>query len=127
MRRTILLLTSILLMFGVVFAQKQPQGDEYKAWMKDVQANVRAFNEAYNSMNMANAREAINNLFTLFSKVEEHWKKAQKSDAVGWAKDARERFQDAQDKMKRDDIAYALNLLQLAQRNCKSCHDQYRP
>jgi hypothetical protein len=36
------------------------------------------------------------------------------------------RFAEAQGKMKLKDIAYSLNLLQLAQKNCKSCHNVYK-
>lgn len=127
MKRTIPVLIVILITAGIVFGQKVSQGDEFKKWMQDIQSQVRAFTDAYNAMDMKKGAAAIDALEKDFEQVEAHFQKAQKPDAVKWAKDAKERFQEAQGKMKRDDITYSLNLLQLAQKNCKSCHDVYRP
>lgn len=126
MKRTIVVLIAILIMAGILLGQKVSQGDEFKKWMQDINANVKNFTDAYNAFDKPKAALAIDALQKDFEQVEAHFQKAQKADAVKWAKDAKDRFKDAQDRMKREDIAYALNLLQLAQKNCKSCHDVYK-
>ena len=90
---------------------------------------MRAFREAYLSepIKTEEASQAIDTLHGLFVKVEEHWEKAGKEDAEGWARDARGRFGVAQRKMNINDVAYSYNMLEAAQKNCKSCHDVYRP
>lgn len=127
MKRTIPVLIVTLITASIVFGQKVSQGDEFKKWMQDIQAQVRTFTDAYNAFDVKKGSAAIDALEKDFEQVEAHFNKAQKPDAVKWAKDAKDRFKEAQDRMKRDDITYALNLLQLAQKNCKSCHDVYRP
>lgn len=127
MKRTILITIAMVLAVGIVYAQKAPQGEEYQQWMKDVQQSILGFNNAYNDMNMANATEAIDILADTFGQMETHWEEQGKEDAVGWAKESKDHMVEAQGKMKLNDIAYALNLLELAQRNCRSCHTAYRP
>ncbi len=127
MKRTVLILIAMVLAVGIVYAQKAPQGEEYQQWMQDVRQSIRGFNNAYTDMNMANATEAIDILAESFAKMETHWEGQGKEDATGWAKESKDHMVDAQAKMKLNDIAYALNLLELAQRNCRSCHQAYRP
>jgi cytochrome c556 len=126
MKRTLLVL--ILCMFTAVIqlAQRPPQGEEFKKWMQDIQSQLQAFTEAYNSMDVAKASTAVNALQKDFAMVEAHFQKAAKADAVNWAKDSRLRMEDAQTKLRYKDIAYSLNLVQLAQKNCKACHDVYK-
>jgi len=94
--------------------------------MQDIQAQVNAFMDAYSKLDPAKASAAVDALQKDFALVEQHFQKAQKTDAAAWAKDARVRMEDAQTKMKHKDITYSMNLLQLAQKNCKSCHDVYK-
>ncbi len=125
MKRTMLVLIAMILAVSIVYAQKEPQGDEYKQWMQDVRQSIRGFNNAYNDMNMANATEAIDILADVYGKMEAHWDSQEdKEDAVAWSK---EYMVQAQGKMKLNDVAYAMNLLELAQKNCRSCHQKYRP
>ena len=128
MKRLLLLALATAVMTGVLLGQKAPQGDEYKGWMKGIQTNVKNFTDAYMQMDVKTARGAAEALIENFTKVEEHWKKQNKTDAVAWAKDAKDKLSEAVEKLKRDDMAYALNLLQLVQaKDCRGCHDQYRP
>lgn len=127
MKRTAFVLIACMFTAAILLAQTKPsQGEDFKKWMQDIQAQVRNFNDAYAAMDMTKASTAIDALHKDFEQVEAHFQKAQKTDAVNWAKDARTRLAEAQGKMKRNDIAYSLNLLQLAQKNCKSCHDVYK-
>ncbi|MBI4473964.1 MAG: hypothetical protein HY646_14950 [Acidobacteria bacterium] len=126
MKRTAFILIACALTAGILLAQRPSQGEEYKKWMQDAQAQVRAFTEAYNSMDIAKASAAIDALQKDFALVEQHFQKAQKADAVAWAKDVRLKMEDAQVKMKLKDISYSLNLLELAQKNCKACHAVYK-
>jgi cytochrome c556 len=126
MKTTVFLQIACVLTAGILFAQRPSQGEEFKKVMLDVQAQVKNFTEAYNAMDMNKASAAIDALHKDFEQVEVHFQKAQKADAVNWAKDAKTRFAEAQAKMKRKDIAYSLNLLELAQKNCKACHDAYK-
>jgi cytochrome c556 len=127
MKRTMGVLVAMVLAVGIVYAQKAPQGEEYEQWMKDVRQSIRGFNNAYTDMNMANATEAIDILAETFGKMEAHWESQGKEDAVTWSKESKGHMVEAQGKMKLNDIAYALNLVELAQRNCRSCHQAYRP
>jgi len=127
MKRTMLVLIATILAVGIVYAQKEPQGDEYKQWMQDVRQGIRGFINAYNDMNMANATEAVDILADRFGKMEAHWNTKGIEDATEMSKQSKEYMIEAQAKMKLDDVAYALNLLELARRNCSSCHQKYRP
>ena len=124
----IIAVAAAVAMTGLVVGQgdRPPQGDEYKGWMTDINSSVTNFTNAYNTMDMNAATNAIDNLQFLFKKVEDHWTKQNKADTVKWAKESREFMEQAQGKMKLKDIAYSLNLLQLAQKNCKSCHTVYK-
>lgn len=123
----IIVLATVAALTGLVLGQERPpQGDEYKSWMTDIQSGVQNFTNAYNSMDMNAATNSIDNLQFLFKKVEDHWTKQNKTDAIRWAKETREYMEQAQGKMKLKDIAYSLNLLQLAQKNCKACHGVYK-
>ena len=127
MKRTMLVLIAVTLAVSIVYAQKEPQGDEYKQWMQDVRQSVRGFNNAYTDMNMANATEAVDILVDRFGKMEAHWDAKEIEDATEMSKQSKEYMIEAQGKMRLNDIAYALNLLELARRNCSSCHQKYRP
>lgn len=127
MKRTFVVLIAMFITAGILYGQKVSQGEEFKKWMQDIDAQVKNFNAAYAAMDKPKAALSIDALAKDFENVEAHFTKAQKADAINWTKDARNRFKEAQDRMKREDIAYALNLLQLAQKTCRSCHDVYRP
>ena len=128
MKRTTLILIALVLAVGIAYAQKAPQGDEYKQWMQDVNQNNRAFTDAYNEMNMSDATGAIDALVALYTKMEAHWAaQEEKDDAVGWSTMAKEAMTEAQQKMRLNDIAYSLNLLEKAQTTCQPCHQAYRP
>ena len=127
MKRTMLVLIAMILAVSIVYAQKEPQGDEYKQWMQDVRQSIRGFTNAYNDMNMANATEAVDVLVDRFGKMETHWEAKGIEDAAAMSKESKEFMVDAQGKMKLNDVAYALNLLELARKNCSSCHQKYRP
>lgn len=127
MKRMLFVVGALALTAGLLLAQKEPQGDEFKAWMKNIQAQMQAFNQAYTAMDKQKASAAIDALKADFQKVQAHWEKKSKADAINWSKEFVGYMDQAQAKMKRDDIAYALNLVQLGQKNCKACHDLYRP
>lgn len=128
MKRTILILTVMVVAVGIVYAQQAPQGDAYKQLMQDVNANTRGFSAAYNEMNMAGASEAIDTLLDRYTKMEEHWAAQEdKNDAVEWSAMAKEAMTEAQQKMRLNDIAYALNLVERTQTTCGPCHEAYRP
>lgn len=126
MKRMLVVLTAIFIVAGILYGQKVSQGEEFKKWMQDIDAQVKNFNVAYAAMDKPKAAASIDALAKDFENVEAHFAKFQKADAVNWTRDARNRLKEAQDRMKREDIAYALNLVQLVQKGCKSCHDVYR-
>lgn len=126
MKQAIVIVMAMILTIGFVYAQSEPQGEEYKQWMQDVRQSIRGFNSAYTNMNMGNANEAVNILADIFGKMEAHWAAKEVEDATDWSRQSKELMVEAQNKMKLNDIAYALNLLQLAQKNCSNCHEKYR-
>ena len=127
MKRMFVVLIAVFVMASILYGQKAPQGEEFKKWMQDIDAQVKNFIAAYDAMDMAKAASSIVALGKDFENVEAHYAKAQKADAINWTKDVRQRVEEAKDRMKRQDIAYALNQVQLAQKTCQSCHDVYRP
>ena len=127
MKKTILVLTTTIIAASLVYAQKEPQGDIYRQWMQDIRQSIRGFNNAYNDMNMDNATEAVEILADRFGKMEEHWETKGIDDAAEMSSQSKDYMIEAQRKMKLTDIAYALNLIELAQRNCRNCHGKYRP
>ncbi len=127
MKRTFVVLIAVFVMCSILYGQKAPQGEEFKKWMQDIDAQMKNFIAAYDGMDMAKASSSIAALQKGFENVETHYAKAQKADAINWTKGVRTRLDEASDRMKRQDIAYALNMVQLAQKTCKSCHDVYRP
>lgn len=126
MKQAMVIMMAMILTISVVYAQNEPQGDEYKQWMQDVRQSIRGFNTAYTNMNMANANESVDILADIFGKMEAHWTAKEVEDATDWSRQSKELMIEAQSKMKLNDIAYALNLLQLAQKNCSNCHEKYR-
>ncbi len=126
MKRMFVVLITVIVMTSILYAQKVPQGEEFKKWMQDIDTQVKNFTAAYESMDLAKASASISALEKDFENVDTHFSKAQKADAVKWSKETRARLGEAGDKLKRQDISYALNLVQLNQKTCKSCHDVYR-
>ncbi len=127
MKKLLPITLAAILMTVVVYGQKVSQGEEFQGWMKDIQANVQAYDKAYESMDMKAARAAIDALVAAFTKVETHFTKQNKKDAIEWSKDARTKMETAQSALRREDIAMGMNLIQWVQKDdCTACHNVYR-
>lgn len=118
----VLIVIAAVVSGATVFAQIRP----YNEIMKDVGATFASLKKNLDSNAGAAAVQDAAKLQTLFTETEGFWAPLNTSDAVSYAKRARDAAGDVAAAAKSNDMKAALTSYTAVQKNCGNCHLAHR-